>query len=227
MVAFFGILVIPLGLTHIVLVISQPLVVHHWCFFCLVAALVMLPMIPLEADEVVAMGQHMIQAKRRGDRGGSLWAIFWKGGCAEGSTPDERAPELMALPEKPGAVFRASIWGMSFPWTLGVAALVGVGLIFAPTLFGVDITTGDADVGHFGGALIVTVSVICMGEVLRIGRYLNLPLALAVAVLPWLAGGGGVAYAATCTAAGLAVFALALPRGPKTERYGLWDKYVR
>ncbi len=72
MVTFFGVLVIPLGLTHILLVISQPLVVGEWCTMCLVAAGVMLPMIPLEVDEVVAMGQHMVEAKRRGDRGGSL-----------------------------------------------------------------------------------------------------------------------------------------------------------
>jgi hypothetical protein len=31
MVMFFGILVIPLGLVHILLVISQPVVVGEWC----------------------------------------------------------------------------------------------------------------------------------------------------------------------------------------------------
>ena len=227
MVAFFGILVIPLGLTHIVLVVSQPMVVHDWCFFCLMAALIMLPMIPLEVDEVVAMGQHMIEAKRRGDRGGSLWEIFWKGGSAEGCTADERSPEMMALPEKPGAVFVSSIWGMSFPWTLTAASLIGVGLMFLPTLFGVDIKTGDADVGHFGGALIVTVSVVCMGEVLRLGRYLNVLLALMVGGLPWVLDGGSTGYAITATVAAALVLVLSLPRGPKTEQYGLWDKYVR
>ncbi len=35
MVALFGILVIPLGLVHIFLVISQPLTVGAWCTFCL------------------------------------------------------------------------------------------------------------------------------------------------------------------------------------------------
>ncbi|MBW3598083.1 MAG: vitamin K epoxide reductase family protein, partial [Planctomycetes bacterium] len=59
MVAFFGVLVIPLGLTHIILVISQPVVVGHWCTMCLLAAAIMLPMIPLEVDEVIAMFQHL------------------------------------------------------------------------------------------------------------------------------------------------------------------------
>jgi hypothetical protein len=66
MVTIFGILVIPLGLAHIALVMSQPVVVHEWCTMCLVAAGVMLPMIPLEADEVVAMGQHVRNSARRG-----------------------------------------------------------------------------------------------------------------------------------------------------------------
>ena len=141
MVAFFGVLVIPLGLTHIVLVISQPVIVHAWCSMCLLAALIMLPMIPLEVDEVVAMCQHVRQAKERGDREGSLWTIFWKGGKADGCTADERSPELMQFPDKPGKLFLASIWGMSFPWTLSAAAVAGVIIMCLPTWFGVDIKT--------------------------------------------------------------------------------------
>src|SRR5690606_9676333 len=45
MVTLFGILVIPLGLVHIALVISQPVVVGEWCTMCLLAAAIMLPMI--------------------------------------------------------------------------------------------------------------------------------------------------------------------------------------
>jgi hypothetical protein len=225
MVAFFGILVIPLGLTHIILVSSMPVAVGHWCAMCLLAALVMLPMIPLEADEVVAMGQHMIDAKRRGDRGGSLWAIFWKGGSADGCTPDDRSPKLMTLPEEPGKVFLASVWGMSVPWTLAVSAALGVWLMFAPLVWG----TGRpaAHVGHLGGAWVVTVSVISMGEVLRLGRWLNVPLGLGVAASTWLLDGGTAAATVNATVVGLLVASLAFPRGPKTEAYGLWDKYVR
>lgn len=225
MVAFFGILVIPLGLTHILLVSSMPAVVGHWCAFCLLAALIMLPMIPLEADEVVAMGQHMVEAKRRGDRGGSLWQIFWKGGEAKGCTPDDRSPMLTALPEKPGKVIVASIWGVSFPWTLVASAALGVWLMFSPAVFGAE--GAAANVGHLGGAWVVTVSVIATGEVLRLGRWLNLPLGLGVAVLPWLLDGSATAGSINATVAGLLVAALTIPRGPKTEAYGLWDKYVR
>lgn len=227
MVAFFGFLVIPLGLTHIFLVISQPVVVHAWCTMCLLAAMIMLPMIPLEVDEVVAMFQHVKQAKQRGDRGGSLWSIFWKGGTAEGCTPDKRTPEMIELPARPWKLFVSSIWGMSFPWTLSLAALLGVVTMFCPTWFGVDIQTRAADIGHLGGALIVTVSVISLGEVIRIGRYLNLLLALALGIGPWLTAGGTTAFAITCTVLAIAVLALSIPRGPKTETYGAWDAYVQ
>ena len=134
MVTIFGILVIPLGLVHIFLVMSQPIVVGHWCTFCLMAAGIMLPMIPLEFDEVIAMGQHMVQAKRRGD---NMWEVFWKGGKAFEQNKDERSPELMDLPQKPGKVFIASVWGMSVPWTLALSTIIGLALMFMPVAFGV------------------------------------------------------------------------------------------
>lgn len=227
MVAFFGILVIPLGLTHIILVVSQPVVVHAWCSLCLLAAIIMLPMIPLEVDEVVAMLQHLRQAKKRGDRGGSSWKIFWLGGQADDCTPDERSPQLMEMSSKPWQVLMASIWGMSFPWTLITCTVAGVALVYCPTWFGVDIKTTAADIGHLGGALIVTVSVISMGEVVRAGRYLNLLLAGIVAIGPWVVGYADTSYKLTSTGIAIAVFLLSLPRGRVRESYGTWDRYVR
>ncbi|SDM78810.1 Vitamin K epoxide reductase family protein, partial [Catalinimonas alkaloidigena] len=220
MVTFFGILVIPLGLVHIFLVMSQPILVGHWCSMCLLAAAIMLPMLPLEVDEVVAMGQYLKKAKQKGQ---SMWEAFWKGGTLEEGEMDQRSPALMELSEKPGKVFWASIWGMSAPWTLVASTVLGIFLIAAPGLFGVDIETTAADIAHGGGALIVVVAVICMGEVVRIGRYLNVPIGLAVAALPWFFE-GGVAFDLVCTVAGLAVAALALPRGNVTETYGGWDE---
>ncbi len=222
MVAFFGILVIPLGLVHIFLVISQPVVVGQWCTMCLLAAAIMLPMIPIEVDEVIAMGQHMVRAKKRGE---GMWNVFWKGGNPEGSTEDERSPELMQLPEKPGAVLKSSVWGMSVPWTLAVSAVIGIGLMAVPDLLSVE--KPASIVYHLGGALIVVLSVICMGEPLRLGRYGNLLLGLVVAALPWFLSGGGVAAHVIGLVAGLVVIILAFPRGPKQEQYGLWESYVR
>ena len=226
MVAFFGVLVIPLGLVHIVLMISQPVLVHSWCSLCLLAALIMLPMLPLEVDEVVAMCQHVRQAKRRGDRGGSLWMIFWKGGSSEGCTDADPAPAIIELHDKPWQVFKTSLWGMSFPWTLVAATLAGLVIMFLPTWFGIDIQSAAADVGHLGGALIVTISVICMGEVACIGRYLNWLLALVVGIGPWILQ-ATTGYAVSCSVLAAAAFSLSIPRGKKTQTYGSWDRYVR
>jgi len=222
MVFVFGTLVIPLGLVHISLVISQPVVVGHWCSFCLLAAALMLPMIPLEVDEVVAMGQFMVQAKRKQM---NLWKAFWLGGDVEGEGVDARTPALASLPEQPRAVFLSSIWGMSFPWTLVVSALLGVGLMFVPTLFGV--AGSAAELNQVGGALIVTMATLAMGEPIRMVRYLNVLLGFGVAVAPWALRGVSGPAAVTSAVLGLAVAVLALPRGEIRERYGPWQRFVR
>jgi hypothetical protein len=79
---------------------------------------------------------------------------------------------------------------------------------------------------HLGGALIVVVAVISMGEVLRAGRYVNVLLGLMVAVLPWFLDGGTWPGQVHRLLVGLVITGLALPHGPKTEHYGLWDRYV-
>lgn len=223
MVALFGILVIPLGLVHIFLVISQPLTVGAWCTFCLAAACIMLPMIPLEIDEVVAMGQHMVQATRKGEK---FWSVFWKGGEPAEMNKDERSPELIELSTRFGKVFNASVWGMSAPWTLVASAVIGACLVTLPSWFDIPIKATPADINHLCGSLIVVVAVISMGEVVRAGRYLNILLGLAVAVLPWFLGDAGTTVKIIDTVAGLVVAGLAIPRGIKKEQYGLWDKYV-
>lgn len=208
----------------IYLVISQPVVVGEWCTFCLLAAAIMLPMISLAVDEVIAMMQHMIQAKKRGD---NLWRVFWKGGEPFEQNQDERSPKLMELPQKPGQGFMTSIWGMSFPWTLVVSTLLGAVLMFGPATFGVSIEATAANIFHLGCSLIIVFSVMSMGEPIRIGRYMNVLLGLVVAVGPWVVQDSTFAMSITGAVIGLTVAVLAIPRGPKTETYGNWDKYVK
>lgn len=224
MVTIFGILVIPLGLVHIFLVISQPVAVGYWCTLCLLAAAIMLPMIPLEVDEVIAMGQFLVQSKRKGE---SMWKTFWKGGTAEGEGMDERSPELMEFPQKKGAVFKASIWGMSFPRGLVLSALLGVYTMFSPAVFGIQIQTPLSNISHLSGALIVVVSVMSMGEVLRRGRFLNILLGLVLIAGPWMVNYEKISYNLNLVIIGIAVIIFSLKRGPKTETYGMWDKYVK
>lgn len=224
MVTFFGILVIPLGFVSIFLVISQPLTVGAWCTICLITAILMLPMIPLQIDEVIAMGQHMVQRKRKGD---NMWKVFWKGGTPVTNENDERSPSLLNFPQKPGKVFMSSIWGMSFPWNLVASTLLGIWLMFAPGAFGIPIKSISADINHMGGALIVVVAVICMAEVMRIGRYLNILLGLSVAIWPWFVADSTLALNISSAVAGVLIAILSIPTGMIKEQYGLWNKYVK
>ncbi|MDQ3265335.1 MAG: vitamin K epoxide reductase family protein [Myxococcota bacterium] len=222
MVTLYGFLVIPLGLVHISLVISQPVLVGEWCTFCLLAAAIMLPMIPLEGDEVVAMGQHLVQARRRGEK---LWDVFWKGGRPGDSTEDQRSPELLVLPQQPAKVIGAGLWGMSVPWTLLLATVIGFAVVFVPAATGMG--KPAADVVRVGGLLAVTFAVIAMGEVFRLVRWMNVLVGLGMALVPWLLDGGTLVGRGLATLAGVAIAALAVPRGPKKERYGSWDRFVR
>jgi len=224
MVTFFGILVIPLGLVHIFLVISQPIVVGHWCFFCLMAAAIMLPMIPLEFDEVIAMGQHLVQSKRRGN---NLWKVFWKGAEPFEKNKDTRNVPLVEFPKKPWSVFKASVWGMTVPWNLALATLIGIGALFVPALFGVGIKTDMAHIFHLAGALIVVISVISMGEIVRTARFFNLIPVLFLVVAPWWVSPFGMQIAITGAGMGLVTMVLSLPRGMVREQYGLWDRFIK
>jgi len=115
---------------------------------------------------------------------------------------------------------------MSAPWTLVASAVIGACLVTLPSWFDIPIKATPADINHLCGSLIVVVAVICMGEVVRAGRYLNILLGLAVAVLPWFLGDAGTTVKVIDTVAGLVVAGLAIPRGIKKEQYGLWDKYI-
>jgi hypothetical protein len=66
-----------------------------------------------------------------------------------------------------------------------------------------------------------------MGEVVRAGRYLNVLLGLAVAIWPWFVQDSTLALNISSAVTGVIVAALSIPRGPKKETYGLWDKYVK
>lgn len=222
MVLLFGILVIPLGLVHIFLVISQPLTVGHWCFMCLLAAAIMLPMIPLEADEVIAMLQFLKTSVRNGK---PLWRTFWQGDTLPGGKEaDDRSPEMASFAQHPGPVLRSSIWGMSFPWQLALTSFLGLWLVVSPYLMKSSKTVTDA--GCLAGALIVTFSVIAMGEVVRSGRFLNFIPALYMLFSPLLMALNTI-EAANYVVAGLVVVLLTIPRGPINEQYGGWTKYIR
>ena len=215
MVTFFGILVVPLGVVSITLIILQPLAVGAWCTPCLVAAAAMLIMIALTLDEVVAMGQFLVQARREGQ---SLWRTFWLGGTLR--------PLPQTGPVRPDVVSAgAMVWGVATPWNLLFAVAVGGWLMFAPAALG---STGPAaHSDHLVGALIVTVAVIALADVGRAARFLNALLGAWIAAAPWLLGGATTASTWNDLVAGAVVVLLSLPRGRVGERYGSWERLIR
>jgi nucleoside-diphosphate-sugar epimerase/uncharacterized membrane protein len=215
MVTFFGILVVPLGVVSITLIILQPLAVGDWCTPCLIAAVAMLVMIPLTLDEVVAMCQFLVQARREGQ---PFWRVFWLGGTLR------EAPA--ATPVRPDVVSaKAMVWGMALPWNLLVSAGLGVWLMLTPSVLG---SAGPAaHSNHVIGALIVTFAVIALADVGRAMRFVNIVFGAWVIAAPWLLAGATSASRLSDAIVGALVILCSLPCGPVRERYGTWQRYIR
>ena len=218
MVTFFFIVVVPLGLTHIILVILQPVAVGAWCTLCLLAALLMLIMIPFTIDEVIATGQFLAAARRDGK---SLWRTFWVGGTLEGGSDDQRT---FRYGEPVRHLSAAVAWGVTPPWTLIASAIVGVWVMFAPALFGSEVAAAQSD--QVAGALVVTVAVIAAAEVVRAFRFLNVLFGAWIVASGWILSGATAATQWNGIVAGLLIVALALPRGEIRERYGDWQPWI-
>ena len=214
MVALFGFMVVPLGIVSVVLITLQPVAVGAWCLWCLLSAFFMLIMVALSLDEVIAMLQYLLQARRAGK---SVWRTFWLGGDALG---DYLTPQRPTRPARLGEMF----WGMRVPWNLLVVAGLGAWLMASPSIFG----TGGmaAHVDHVLGALVVTVTIIAFAEVGRAARFLNIPLALGIAVLPWLVGGTTLASSINGLIAGALIVGLSIPPGNIKDTYDGWNPLI-
>lgn len=215
MVALFGIAVVPLGITSVVLVVLQPLAVGAWCTLCLASALLMLIMAALSLDEVIASLQFLVHSKRAGR---SVWVMFWHGG---------NLPERIAdagLSRREAGAWTAMFGGATFPWTLVASTLLGVWLMASPDIF--NSVGGAADSDHLLGALVAVVAVTAMAEVARAVRFLNILLALGIIAAPWVLAGASLAAALNDLAAGVLIIVLSLPRGQIRDRYGGWNRYI-
>lgn len=219
MVISFFILVVPLGLTHVALVISQPVVVGDWCTLCLAAASVMLFMIPLAVDEVVATLQFLAERRRAGK---PLWRTFWVGDTMPGGAPDNRTPRYGA---SPFALASSALWGVSLPRTLLASLALGAWIMFSPASFGTVAAGANSD--YVTGALVITVAAISTAEVIRVVRFLNVLLAAWLVVAPFLVDGVTSIGRTGDIAAGLVLVVLTLPRGLVRERYAAWDRFIR
>jgi len=213
MVALFGLMVVPLGVVSVVLIMLQPVVVGAWCTACLLSALFMLIMIALSLDEVIAMIQFLAQTRRAGK---SVWRTFWRGGDAMGDNLTPCRPET----EHPRQMF----WGVTVPWTLLVSALLGAWLMVAPAVFQTQGQTAHSD--HILGALVVTVAIVAFAEVTRAARFINIALALAIIVLPWVFGGATPASGINDLIIGVLIIALSISPGKIKNTYDDWNALI-
>jgi nucleoside-diphosphate-sugar epimerase len=219
MVAFFFVLVVPLGGVSIFFITIQPIVIGTYCTLCLLAALAMLVMIPLTLDEVVAMAQYMQRSLREGR---PFWRTFFRGGPEPRGGVDESDPGFTAAL---GAQSAAAVRGVTVPWTLAACCVAGAWLMLSRLVLGTGGITANND--HLIGALIITIAVCAMAEVARPLRFVNLLLGLWLIAAPWLLSGGDASSIWNDVAIGIAVVGLSPRRGTRSkEHYGSWDRYV-
>jgi hypothetical protein len=167
MVIIFGILVVPLGMTSIILITLQPLVVGAWCSLCIFTAFCMLLPVALGMDEVVATIQYLRYSTEK-----SVWKLFFQGGVCPTATIDKRSPHSSAPIRK---LLRSSWWGVTAPWNLQLCIPLGLLVLFLFMFFKVHPSMQSLD--DIVGPLIVVVAVISFSETIRKARFFLLALA--------------------------------------------------
>jgi hypothetical protein len=214
----FAILVIPLGVTSVVLVITQPVLVGAWCGLCLISAAALLTSVPLAVHEAVAVGQFLLDARARGK---NLWQIFWYGGSIEGGGAPDPDRRRYTLAQR----WIESVRGVTVPWQIALQGALGIWLMARPSLIYSSNTSSNCD--HLLGALIVTVAAVASAEVTRLARFGNVLFGALLAV-------GGIVFASNSAIVlgndilcGVVLIAMSIPRGEIVERYASWDRFVK
>lgn len=217
MVGMFGVLVIPLGGVSIFFIIIQPIMIGTWCTLCLITAAAMVLMLPYSFDEIVAMLQFLVLARREGKK---LWPLFWHGGTVGGATCDASPPLEIGRWHAVHLLQQAR----ALPKALTVSAALGTWLMF--TRLTLDTTDMLADSDHLVGALVFTFSIAAFAEVGRPLRALNFLFGAWLVAAPWVLGGGHWPATIADMTVGALLILLAIPRGAVRNRYGAWDRYL-
>jgi len=217
MVAFFGILVIPLGVVSIYFIIIQPIVIGTWSTPALIAGLAMLVMIPFALDEVIAMGQFLQWARCQGK---PLIATFFHGDAVEKGEVD--SSDALA---SPAAFWNDATRGITLPWQLAASMALGASLMLTRLTFGTIGAMANSD--HVAGALVITISIIATAEVARALRFLNIVVGVWIVSAPLFLTGASFAATLSGIAIGFVIIALNLQRGKRSsEHYAGWDRYI-
>lgn len=214
----FGLLIVPLGAVSIFFIIIQPVMIGTWCTLCLVAAVAMLLQIPYAFDEILATAQFM---RNRGRQGRPVWYTLIHGDTMAAGNADYS--DNFEAPVR--AVLREMFNGVTLPWNLLASIAIGVVLMSTRLIF--DTSGAAADSDHVAGALVVTFSMMALGEIVRPLRFFNIGFGAWLIVAPWVvAGYSGVAAAASVFFGALLIW-LSFPRGKINSHYGMWDRFAR
>ena len=219
LVILFGILIAPLGIVSIGFIIIQPIVLGTWSIIALIGAAAILIQIPYALDELLASLQFI----RRRAQAGRNWLTVLFRGDTDGGREDQGGPREFDQPAR--SVLREMVLGgVNLPWSLAAAAAIGLSLLFTRVTLGASGAMADAD--HLIGSLVLTVVSVAAAEVARPARFLLAPLGIALASMPFLHETSGSQNAAGILL-GLALVALAVPRGAIKGEYGRWTPIAR
>ncbi|HEY9677735.1 MAG TPA: vitamin K epoxide reductase family protein [Drouetiella sp.] len=217
-VVLFAMVVLPLGVTSIILVITQPIFVGSWCGLCLCAAVALMTSVPLSVHEAIAVGQFLVAAKKQNK---NMWRIFWMGGTVIGSGKQDPDRMNFTLLQR----CAASVQGVNLPLTLALQIVVGAWLMARPDVL--PLSGNSANCDHLFGAIAVTMAMVSTAEVTRIVRFINIPVGALVLLSGVVFGHGSIPVMASDIIAGVLLILSSIPRGSIAERYGNWDRFVR
>lgn len=232
LVLLFGLMIVPLGLTTIVFIIIQPVVLGTWSTLALLGGAAVLIQIPYSLDELLATCQFL---RRRTLAGKSWLRVLFVGDTdvlpvpghanavpitdARNNDPDSDEfdrPFVVVLKDMLGG-------GVSLPWNLALAGLIGLSLLFTRVTLGAEGALAHAH--HIIGCLVLTVVAIAAADVARPARLLYGFLGLCLVLVPLVFDADKLTTIVTI-GLGLALLLLCIRRGSITERYGLWNRLL-
>jgi hypothetical protein len=224
LVLAFGLLIVPLGIVSIGFIIIQPIVIGTWSTLALIGATAMLVQIPYSIDELAA-SLSFLNRRRKAGRSMLRVLLFGDTDDVEPAGGERLTRVEHEFDRPPGIIFKEMWTGaVSLPWNLLLAGAIGLSFLFTRLTLGAEGAVADAD--HLLGALVLTVLSVAAAEVCRAARYALVPLGLALAAAPVLLG-ADLIHVVVGMVGGLAIAALAFPRGEIRETYGSLDRIIR
>ncbi len=221
LVLLFGLMIVPLGITTILFIVIQPVVLGTWSTLALVGGAAVLIQIPYSLDELLATAQFL----RRRVRAGQPWLrVLFLGDTDELPAAADKRDVIDEFDQPLGVVLKSIVGGgVSLPWNLALAGLIGLALLFTRVTLGAEGSLADAH--HIIGCAVLTVVAIAAADVARPARALNALLGVGLMFVPLLFDSDKLQFAVTL-GLGIALVLLSVRRGPILERYGAWNRLL-